>query len=280
MTDTCKKAAVIGWPIHHSRSPLIHGYWLKEHMIKGSYQPLALSPEKADAFFSAFAQADLVGANVTIPHKERVMAHLDHLDAAAQAIGAVNTIWLDEGRLCGTNTDWLGFLGNLDASSPGWDKHTKTALVLGAGGAARGVIYALIQRGLETIHVANRTLTRAQEMQMHFGDKILPHDLSNAEMLSQDVDLIINTTSLGMDNNPPLDLTLNKIKPDCLVTDIVYSPLETPLLKIARSRGNKTIDGLGMLLHQAAPGFERWFGILPKVSHDLRGLVLKEMGLA
>lgn len=275
-----KKAGVIGWPIGHSRSPLIHGYWLKTYNITGSYEAIALAPETAEFFFKDFVKSDYIGANITIPHKETVISHLDVMEDAAKAIGAVNTIWVDGGKLHGTNTDWLGFLGNLDVGCAGWDKTAKTALVLGAGGAARGIIYALIQRGFEQIHVANRTITRAQEMQAHFGSAVLPHALSYADKLVSECDLIVNTTSLGMEKNSPLTLSLETIRPHCLVTDIVYTPLETPLLKRAKDKGVKTVDGLGMLLHQAAPGFERWFGVYPTVDDELRQLILKDMGQA
>lgn len=275
-----KKTGVIGWPISHSRSPLIHGYWLKTYNIPGSYEAIALAPEKAELFFKDFAKGDYIGANITIPHKVAVIPHLDVMEEAAKAIGAVNTIWVEDGKLHGTNTDWLGFLGNLDAGCAGWDKTAKTALVLGAGGAARGIIYALIQRGFQQIHVANRTIARAQEMQTHFGSAVLPHALEDADKLVGECDLIVNTTSLGMEKNPPLTLSLETIRPHCLVTDIVYTPLETPLLRRAKDKGVKTVDGLGMLLHQAAPGFERWFGVYPTVDDELRQLILKDMGQA
>lgn len=275
-----KKAGVIGWPIGHSRSPLIHRHWLTLHQLCGSYDPIAVLPEAADDYFRNFRMSGLIGANVTIPHKQTVIAHLDRIDASAEAIGAVNTIWLEDGILSGTNTDWQGFLGNLDAAAEGWDKPSSSALVLGAGGAARGIVYALRTRGFEKIHLANRSLDRAVELQRHFGPSILPHRLDEADDLLSEVDLLVNTTSLGMAHNPPLDLDLRGLKSDCLVTDIVYAPLRTPLLEKAAAMGNRTVDGLGMLLHQAAPGFERWFGIRPSVSTDLRALVLADMDLA
>lgn len=274
------KAGVIGWPVAHSRSPLIHGHWLREHRISGSYEKIPVSPEACAEFFERFASSGYAGANITIPHKESVMPHLDEIGEAARRIGAVNTIWLDGKRLCGENTDWLGFLGNLDAESPGWDELGKTALVLGAGGAARAIVYALIERGFERIHVANRNFSRAEDMKAHFGAKVVAHRLSDAERLVGEAALIVNTTSLGMEKKPPLSLSLEKIDSSCLVTDIVYTPLETPLLKEATARGNRTVDGLGMLLHQAVPGFERWFGIRPEVNAELRRLVERDMGLS
>lgn len=275
-----KKAGVIGWPVNHSRSPLIHGHWLKKYALEGSYDAIAVAPEEARSFFNNFAKSGYRGANITIPHKEAIIPHIDYLDDAAKAIGAVNTIWLKDGKIHGTNTDWLGFLGNLDAAHPRWDEEVHSALVLGAGGAARGIIYALLQRGFTYIHVANRTLERAQEMQNHFGNRIIPHALDEADEWVAESNLIVNTTSLGMGDNPPLRLSLNSINPNCLVTDIVYSPLETPLLAQAKQKDVKRVDGLGMLLHQAAPGFERWFGVSPKVDHELRQLIVNDMGLS
>lgn len=277
--DESKKAGVIGWPINHSRSPLIHGYWLKKYVLSGSYEAISLSPDELGSFFRNFAENGYSGVNVTIPHKELVIPHLDTIDEAAKAIGAVNTIWLEDDKLQGTNTDWLGFLGNLDAGCPNWDNGAKTALVLGAGGAARGIIYALMQRGFSQIHVANRTLERAHDMYRHFGKAVSPHALDDADQWVAECDLIVNTTSLGMDKNPPLTLSLETISPDCLVTDIVYAPLETPLLAQAKNKGIKCVDGLGMLLHQAAPGFEKWFGAFPDVDDELRQIILKDMGL-
>jgi len=278
--STQLKAGVIGWPINHSRSPIIHGYWLKKHGISATYETIDIVPDAISAFFQDFSTSGYIGANVTIPYKETVLAFLDRMDESARAIGAVNTIWLDGANLCGTNTDWLGFLGNLDATHPGWDARGKGALVLGAGGAARAILYGLIQRKFERIYVANRGLERALELQAHFGDIITPLALSKADDFVATASLIVNTTSLGMDKNPPLPLDLAKIQPGCLVTDIVYSPLETPLLKQAKARGAPTVDGLGMLLHQAAPGFERWFGVRPQVSDELRTMILRDMGLA
>ncbi|MEP1331067.1 MAG: shikimate dehydrogenase [Lentilitoribacter sp.] len=279
MTKEPIQAGVIGWPIHHSRSPIIHNYWLNQQSINGNYQTIAVSPDAADAFFKGFKTSGLAGFNITIPHKETVIPYLDHIDEAATAIGAVNTVWLEDGKMCGSNSDWIGFSDNLDHLAPGWDQHNDHALILGAGGAARGVIFALLKRGFENITVANRTVTRAEELADHFGDNVHAIGLSQAEQAIESSTLLINTTSLGMDNNPPLPLTLDGIQPDCLVTDIVYTPLETPLLKLAKSKGNKTVDGLGMLLHQAKMGSKLWFGGDPVVTDELRDLVLQDMGL-
>ena len=273
------KAGVIGWPIHHSRSPIIHNYWLKMQSISGSYETIAVSPEEADAFFKGFKTSGLAGFNITLPHKEAVIAHLDYVDEAAMAIGAVNTVWLEDGKMCGSNSDWIGFSDNLDQLAVGWDRQNDHALILGAGGAARGVIFALIKRGFKNITVANRTLSRAEELAQHFGSTVKAIELQKADQLIESSTLIINTTSLGMDKNPPLPLTFEGIRPNCLVTDIVYTPLETPLIKLAKSKGNQTVDGLGMLLHQAKMGSKLWFGGEPIVTDELRLIVMKNMGL-
>ncbi|MEO1066847.1 MAG: shikimate dehydrogenase [Pseudomonadota bacterium] len=274
-----RAAAVIGWPITHSKSPAIHTHWLKEHQIDGHYGALAVRPEDANAFFADFKSQNLVGANVTIPHKETVFRHLDYVDGAAKEIGAVNTIWTTDGGLSGTNTDWIGFQENLNDHAPGWQTGGKTAVVLGAGGAARGVVYALKQNGFTEIIVANRTRARADEFKARFGDSIVPVALDDVEDHLAHASLLINTTSLGMEGHPPLTLSLERLDRNALVTDIVYTPLTTPLLALAKTHGHVTVDGLGMLLHQAVPGFERWFGVKPVVTHTLRQLILKEMGL-
>ena len=279
MTGDPIKAGVIGWPIHHSRSPIIHNYWLKAQSINGSYETIAVSPGEADAFFKSFKTSGLVGFNITLPHKEAVIAHLDYVDEAATAIGAVNTVWLEDGKMCGSNSDWIGFSDNLDHLAEGWDQQNEHALILGAGGAARGVIYALIKRGFKNITVANRTLSRAEELAQHFGSTVKAIELQKADQLIESSTLIINTTSLGMDKNPPLPLTLEGIRSNCLVTDIVYTPLETPLIRLAKSKGNQTVDGLGMLLHQAKMGSKHWFGGEPIVTDELRTIVMKDMGL-
>lgn len=279
MTNEPIKAGVIGWPIHHSRSPIIHNYWLNEQSINGSYETIAVSPEEADTFFKAFKTSGLAGFNITLPHKEAVIPYLDHIDEAATAIGAVNTVWLEDDKMCGSNSDWIGFCDNLDHLAAGWDQHNEHALILGAGGAARGVIFALIKRGFKNITVANRTLSRAEELANHFGAAVKALELDQAEQAIEISTLIINTTSLGMDKNPPLPLTLEGIRPDCLVTDIVYTPLETPLIKLAKSKGNQTVDGLGMLLHQAKMGSKLWFGGEPTVTDELRDIVMQDMGL-
>ncbi len=270
------KAFVTGFPIRHSRSPLIHGHWLKKYGLQGSYEAIEVSPGDFPRFVQGLKQTGYSGGNVTIPHKEMAFALCGRRDAAADEIGAVNTLWFEAGELWGGNTDAHGFAANLDAFSPGWEER-KSALVLGAGGASRAVIYALKRRGFGRIHVVNRTVARAQELADRFGNCVTSHGWRGLPDLLQDVGLIVNTTSLGMEGKDELTIDLSTARQDALVTDIVYVPLETPLLKAAREHGLKTIDGLGMLLHQAAPGFERWFGVRPEVTPELRTLVLADM---
>lgn len=268
-------ACVIGWPVAHSRSPAIHRFWLHQFGIDGDYVPVAVEPEGVAAFFKDFTTSGYVGGNVTVPHKEAAFVAVDELDAAASAIGAVNTLWIHGGKLVGENTDSLGFLANLDEEAQSWDKDPGAAVVLGAGGAARAVLYALIERGFAPIHLLNRTLERAEALAERFGRAIRPAGLEQAEQLLGEAKILVNTTTLGMKGSESIALDLGRLPDDAVVTDIVYVPLETPLLAAARARGLRTVDGLGMLLHQAAPGFERWFGKRPTVSPALRAAILR-----
>jgi shikimate dehydrogenase len=276
VSDALPRAAVIGWPVAHSRSPLIHGYWLESLRIPGSYGRIAVPVETADAFFGDFRSSGLTGANVTLPHKVRAASACDTLSEAARAIGAVNTLWWEGDSLVGDNTDGYGFLANLDQRLPGWSDAGGAALVLGAGGAARAVVYGLARRGFRVI-VANRTAARAAELAALFPG-VEVGDWAAAMAPGADVALVVNTTSLGMAGNTDLPIDLSGLGPDALVTDIVYTPIETGLLKRARTAGLRTVDGLGMLLHQAVPGFERWFGRRPEVTDALRTLVLDDIG--
>jgi len=278
-TAAVPTACVIGWPVKHSRSPIIHRHWLAELGLAGDYVRHPVEPEQAAAFFAGFANGPFVGCNVTVPHKEVAFASVDHADAVATALGAVNTVWLEDGRLMGSNTDAEGFIANLDHWAPGFDANPGATIVLGAGGAARAVIWALKARGFAPIHVINRTRDRAEAMAERFGADIHPAGWDDLPALLPQASLLVNTTSLGMEGQPPLVIDLVAARDDLLVTDIVYIPLETPLLKVARSRGLKTVDGLGMLLHQAVPGFERWFGRRPVVTPELRRLILADMGV-
>jgi len=272
-----RRACVIGHPVAHSRSPLIHGYWLREHKIDGEYMREDVRPENIDRFLNRLAER-YVGANVTIPHKEAAFAKLQHPDAIAQALGAANTLWFENGALSGTSTDVHGFLAHLDASLPGWDRRTGTALVLGAGGASRSIVYALLERGVGRVVIANRTNARAQALADRFGRRIAVVDWASISKVLATAELLVNTTSLGMKGQPPLALDLAPLKNSAAVYDIVYVPLETPLLAAARARGNPVVDGLGMLLHQAVPGFERWFGVRPIVTPALRMRLLADLG--
>lgn len=274
-----KKAFVTGFPIKHSRSPLIHGFWFKELGLDGSYEAIEVAPENFVEFATSLAKNGFVGGNVTIPHKEVAFATVETRDEAANAIGAVNTLWLENGKLCGGNTDAYGFAANLDALAPGWD-NADTALVLGAGGAGRAIVYALQKRGFSRIAIVNRTLSRAEELAGHFGHGVSAHGWDAARRLVKDAGLIVNTTSLGMSGHGeaeefPLDLT--EAQKSAVATDIVYVPLKTPFLTGAEAAGLKTVDGLGMLLHQAVPGFERWFGKRPEVTEALRNYILDDM---
>lgn len=272
-----RKAFVIGHPIAHSRSPKIHGYWLKNYGISGSYEAIDVAPGDLSAFLSALARDGFAGGNVTIPHKEAVFAAVNRRDEAAEQIGAVNTLWLEDGSLCAGNTDAHGFAANLDEYAPGWAGNG-AAVVLGAGGAARAIIHALKERGVRDIRIVNRTRARAEELRDQFGAGISAHGSEATDELTTDAGLLINTTALGMHGNEGLPADPARLPSHAIVTDIVYVPLETPLLAAARQRGLKTVDGLGMLLHQAVPGFERWFGRRPDVTPELRALVVADLG--
>jgi shikimate dehydrogenase len=273
MTSATKPrlACLIGWPAAHSRSPLIHHYWLRTLGIPGGYVIEAVPPDELQDFVFRLTLRGFVGANVTIPHKERVLA-LSAPDARARAVGAANTLWFEDGELRSTNTDVEGFINNLDASAPGWETSAE-ALVLGAGGGARAVVFGLLERGIAQVHVVNRTRERAQALAGQFGDKVRPAGWEAITDLMPRAGLLVNTTSLGMRGQGALDLDLSGLPNEAVVADLVYVPLATPLLAAAKARGLKTADGLGMLLHQAVRGFELWFGRRPQVTSELRALV-------
>ena len=267
-----KAACVIGWPVGHSRSPLIHNYWIKQQRLDAEYRREAVAPEQFKDFITHLAARGYVGANVTVPHKEAALA-LSEPDDRARAVGAVNTLWLDGARLRSTNTDVEGFIGNLDATAPGWDRGLQSALVLGAGGAARAVVFGLLERGIGRILLVNRTAERAAALRTQFGDRIMLARWSDLDRLMAEAGLLVNTTSLGMAGQPSLAIDLARLPAGAVVSDLVYAPLETALLAAARSRGLRAVDGLGMLLHQAGGGFQRWFGMRPQVTEALRALV-------
>lgn len=270
------KAFVCGHPIAHSRSPMIHGHWLKTHAIDGSYTAIDVAPADFAAFLGGLAENGFRGGNVTIPHKEAAFAGVARRDEAAEQIGAVNTLWFEDGQLCGGNTDAYGFAANLDHLAPGWAKGD-VAVVLGAGGACRAIVHALKMRKFSDIRIVNRTVSRAQELADQFGTGVSAHPLAATTELLGDAALLVNTSALGMHGNEGLAADPAGLPDHAIVTDIVYVPLETPLLAAARARGLKTVDGLGMLLHQAVPGFERWFGVRPEVTADLRNLIVADL---
>lgn len=264
VTGRAKIAGVIGYPVGHSLSPRLHGYWLEKYSVDGAYIPLQTAPETVAAAFAGLQALGFRGANVTLPHKAAALKAVHKATPAAQAIGVVNTLICTPDGLVGDNTDGIGFIGNLDHKAPQWRDACSdgTAAVIGAGGAAQAVVYALAQAGVARIELYNRTASKAEATAARFSDapiKVMPW----AEMLRLDADLIVNTSSLGMEGQPPLPVDLTGVRPSALVTDIVYTPLETPLLAAARAQGLHAVDGLGMLVHQARPGFEAWFGVKP-----------------
>jgi shikimate dehydrogenase len=277
VTTGTRAACVVGWPIEHSRSPLIHNYWLKHYRVPGEYRRESVPPDQFRVFAQSLAARGYVGANVTVPHKEAALAW-SQPDDRARAVGAANTLWLD-GVLRSTNTDVEGFLDNLDACAPGWERNLGTAAVLGAGGAARAVVYALLERGVDRIVVANRTRRRAEDMRERFGARVHPigWDERNAEL--DDAGLLVNTTTLGMDGQPELTLDVGRLPSHALVADLVYVPLVTPLMRAAKAGGYRTADGLGMLMHQAVGGFTLWFGKKPEVTAELRALLEADLVL-
>lgn len=275
ISGKAKLAGVMGWPVGHSRSPRLHGFWLEQYGVDGAYVPLSVPPERAAEAIRALPALGFRGCNVTVPHKEVAAATVDRLDASARRAGAVNTIVvLDDGTLEGRNTDGFGFLENLKAGAPGWTAGAGPAVVLGAGGAARAIVAALIDDGAPEVRLVNRTRARAEQLAADIGDGVRVFDWVSRETLLADAALVVNTTTQGMHGQPPLDLDLRHLAAGAVVTDIVYTPLMTPLLEAAQARGNRVVDGLGMLLHQARPGFTAWFGVEPAVTEDLRRFVL------
>ena len=263
------RACVMGHPVAHSRSPMLHGYWLRTLGIEGAYELADVAPDDFAAFFRGLGANGFAGGNITKPHKEQAFRLVDRREDAADAIGAVNTVWYENGALIGGNTDWLGIVLSLDAIAPGWDKGR--ALVLGAGGAARAATYGFRQRGL-SVSLVNRTLARAEQLAANFPG-VTVHGYDALPRLMADADVLINTTSLGQAGNPPLEIDLTNLKRSAIVYDVIYVPLETGLLKTARRAGHRTVDGLSMLLYQAVPGFAHWFGVTPTVTAEQRAIL-------
>lgn len=268
-----KKACVIGWPIAHSRSPLVHGYWLKKYGIDGSYTKEAVPPEDLEMFVRSLAGNGFSGCNVTVPHKEAAFAIAAVKDPSADAAGAANTLWLDRGKLHAANTDTYGFMAHLALTAPAWKAGDGPVAILGAGGAARAIVYGFLQAGCNDVRVFNRSRDRADGLAKEFGPRVTAHAWANRERQSRDSAVLVNTTTLGMKGagNPGIDFA--GFNPRTIVADIVYVPLETAFLAAARAHSLKTVDGLGMLLHQAVPGFEKWFGVRPDVTRELYGLI-------
>lgn len=268
-----KKAFVIGRPIKHSRSPLIHGSWIAEHGIDARYEAIDVAPDELPAFVERLRQGEFAGGNVTIPHKEAVFALCDSVDPLATTIAAVNTLVARDGKVHGFNTDFMGFLGNLDQNAPDWAEGLGRAIVLGAGGAARAILVALRERGVPEIVLLNRTVEKAEALAKEISGPFVPGALADFARYAAGAGLVVNTTSIGMHDTRFEDIDLRLLPKTALVTDIVYVPLVTPLLADARALGFRTVDGLGMLLHQAVPGFEAWFGVRPEVTPALRAKI-------
>jgi shikimate dehydrogenase len=271
-----KSAAIYGLPVAHSRSPLIHGAWLHEHKISGAYLRKEVSPAALPLLLHDFRNTGLAGANLTLPLKEAACAYVA-LDEIAAKLQAVNTIWLEDGKLRGTNTDVFGFASACQEQVPEWRNALEHVIVLGAGGAAKAVIYALFDAETERVTVINRTKARGENLATLFGAKVKSGDWDSLYKVLPQATMLVNATSLGMSGQPRLDLEVKRLKANAIVADIVYAPLETNLLKHARAAGYKTVDGLSMLLHQAVPAFERWFGVNPKVTQELRALVAADL---
>ncbi len=275
ITGKARIAGVMGWPVEHSRSPQLHNFWLHQYGIDGAYVPLAVTPEDFPAAVRALAGLRFAGVNITVPHKEAALAVVDEADPEAWRIGAVNTIVIDAGgRLVGSNTDGFGFMENLRAGAPGWSAEDGPAVVLGAGGAARAIAAALQQAGAPEIRIVNRTAARGGELAQALGAPLVTAPWERRDAALDGAALVVNATTLGMSGNPPLDISLDAVSRDAVVTDIVYVPLRTGLLAAAEGRGLCAVDGFGMLLHQARPAFAAWFGHQPEVNDALRAHVL------
>ncbi len=276
LSGRAKLAGIVGWPVTHSRSPRLHGYWLRHHRIDAAYVPLPIRPETFAQGLRMLAAFGFRGVNVTLPHKEAALAACDEVDDQARRLGAVNTIVMKDGRLEGSNTDAFGFLENLAQGAPDWRAREAPAVVIGAGGAARAVVAALLDAAVPEIRLVNRTRSRAEMVAQELDGPLRVFDWEDRARALARAGLLVNATSLGMVGQPPLDIDLSELPRHAVVNDIVYAPLETPLLAQAARRGLRTVDGLGMLLHQGRPGFEAWFGVKPEVTDDLRRFVMSD----
>lgn len=279
MNNIIKTAGVAGDPISHSLSPRLHGYWLKKYQINGEYKAFHVQADELHGFLKGLNQNNISGLNLTVPHKEKAMSFVDKVDDIAQKIGAVNTVYFDgQNNMIGTNTDGYGFLKHLKSSAPKWNSKQGAALIIGAGGAARAVIVSLLDDGVPEVKICNRTLARAENLKNEINDhRIKTIKWEDRSKSLSNISLLVNVTTLGMKGQAELELSLDHLPLSAVVYDIVYNPIETKLLKAARLKGNVTVDGLGMLLHQAAPGFKAWFGIEPEIDDELSAYMLKAL---
>jgi len=272
------RACVIGWPIAHSRSPLIHNYWLQQYAIAGTYTKEPVKPEDLATFLTSFAERGLAGCNVTVPHKQAAFGLAAIRDPSARAVNAANTLWLENGQLACANTDTYGFMANLDASAPDWKKRSGPILILGAGGSARAVVYGFLESGMGDIRVFNRSPDRAGDLAKHFGPRVTAHAWDSRNEHVSQASVIVNTTTLGMNGSGSVGVDFTRAQTGAVAADLVYVPLETEFLKAARASGLVGVDGLGMLLHQAVPGFEKWFGVRPVVTPELYRIIADDIG--
>jgi len=270
------RACIMGHPVAHSRSPMLHGYWLRTLGIDGSYEHADVPLDKFEEFFRGLKRNGFAGGNITIPHKEAAFRLVDRRERAADAIGAVNTAWYEGDTLIGGNTDWYGIVASLDDIHPGWDAAPGKVVVLGAGGSARASVYGFVERKF-SVAIVNRTLERAEKLAAQFAPRATAHDWDALPDLLAQADVVINNTSLGMAGKPPLAIDLAPLKRSAIVYDVVYVPLETALLKAAKARGHRTVDGLSMLLYQAVNGFSHWFGVTPKVTAEQRKILEEDI---
>lgn len=265
-----KQACVIGWPIEHSRSPAIHGFWLARYKIDGIYTRRAVPVDEVETFLASLASEGLAGCNVTIPHKEAAFRRADVREASANAVGAANTLWLDaDGRLCAANTDTYGYMTYLADQAEDWSRRDAPVSILGAGGAARAIVHGFLEAGVAEIRVFNRSAERAEALARDFAPRVKALPWDQRSRASTEAAVLVNTTAVGLKGAGSLAMDFTDFHPDCIVSDIVYVPLETGLIREARRHGLRTVDGLGMLLHQAVPGFEKWFGVRPEVTDEL-----------
>jgi shikimate dehydrogenase len=272
-----KRACVIGWPVEHSRSPLIHGYWLKKYGIGGAYTKELVKPEDLEKFLASLTANGFAGCNVTVPHKEAAFAAADIKDTSALAVGAANTIWFEDGKLACANTDTYGFMTHLTTAAPHWKLAKGPIMILGAGGAARAIVHGFLEADCNDIRVFNRSLNRAKSVEDYFGRSVKAYDWDMRNQHVAAAAVIVNTTTLGMKDAGSQGIEFDCARKDCVVADIVYVPLETRFLKEARVFGLTAVDGLGMLLHQAVPGFEKWFGVRPEVTAELRRILVADI---